>query len=192
MSFVTHNRMIKKENFRKALFHFETVLVFRVPILLLVKICRLLPEIFLRRGLKEDQSSGKSYLERTYYSFILLQHLHEILTMVFFNHIPKIQLRIACKIWISFIDVVKKNTSHLVLLYISILYSIWLLAIIHTCGFWHSHAFFTPISALSYGHFSTRTFCPLTELRYAVLCVTGSDAWSGECVFNKDGLNQLF
>lgn len=84
MSFVTHNRMIKKENFRKALFHFETVLVFRVPILLLVKICRLLPEIFLRRGLKEDQSSGKSYLGRTYYSFILLQHLHEILIVVFF------------------------------------------------------------------------------------------------------------
>lgn len=60
------------------------------------------------------------------------------------------------------------------------------------CGFLHSHAFFTPISALSDGHFSSRIFCPLTELRYVVLCVTGSDSWSGECVFNRDGPNKLF
>lgn len=67
MSSVTHNRIIKKENFRKALYHFEIVLVFKVSILLLVKICKLLPEVaFLRRGMKEDQSSGESYLAKTY------------------------------------------------------------------------------------------------------------------------------
>lgn len=72
MPSVTYNGMIKKENFRRALFHFEIVLVFRVSILLLVKICRLLPEaVFLRRGTREDQSSGERCLAKIYH-FILL------------------------------------------------------------------------------------------------------------------------
>lgn len=54
MSSATYDRMIKKENFRKALSHFEIALVFRVSILLLVKIWRLLSEAFLRRGMRED------------------------------------------------------------------------------------------------------------------------------------------
>lgn len=66
MSSVTYNRRIKKENFRKAVLHFEIVLIFRVSILLLVKIWRALPEeAFLRRGIKEDQFSEDSYLAKT-------------------------------------------------------------------------------------------------------------------------------
>lgn len=68
MSSVTHNRMIKKEKFRKALFHFEIEQFFTVSILLHDKIHRLLPEeVFLRRGMRKDQASGKTCLSKTYY-----------------------------------------------------------------------------------------------------------------------------
>lgn len=68
MSSVKCNRMIKKENFRKALFHFETEQFFRVSILLFDKNHRLLPEeVFLRRGMRKDQASGETYLSKTYY-----------------------------------------------------------------------------------------------------------------------------